>query len=125
MQHTLESPLRGKKSYPNLFGNPAKNRVGDVDQATQYGPDNKACWYADQYKGTDMFGMTQGIFGGNSPPKGMSKKNERRTYIQTIQHQFEVINQPIQRKRQFFRVVTQAVPAYIRSNDAHRLPKVA
>src|SRR5258706_7548528 len=125
MQHALESPLRGKKSDPNLFCCPAKNRVGDIDQATQDGTDNEARWYADQYEGADMFGMTQGIFSGDSTTKGVSEEDERRAHVQPIQHQFEVINQPIQRERQFFRVVTQAMPAHIRSNDVHCLSKVA
>src|SRR5690349_13965571 len=67
--------------------------------------------------------MTQRILGSYGPTKGVSKEDEWHTHIHTIQHQFKVVNQPIQRERQFFGIISEAVPPHIGSNDAHSLPK--
>src|SRR6266568_4570895 len=65
--------------------------------------------------------MAQGIFRSDSTTKGVANQRERMLHVQGLENRLQIINEAVDGMGEGGGIVTEAMTAHIRSNNAHRL----
>ena len=103
--------LRSVQRYFDGFRYPAKDGIGDAQETTHDFAHDKTRGDPDHDQPANVFGMAQGILGGDGAAEGMGDEIKRARHSQALQHEFQVIHQVFHGAGQFYGIIAQAMPA--------------
>src|SRR6266567_8825696 len=121
----LECPLWSGLNCAKSFAEIAKEGVRNDQQFTQAWGQGEVRGHADQHQAVQLLGVANSVFAGNSAAKGMPNEMNRSLDLQSIQDDFQVIDQAIHGIGKSDGIIAQYVATLVGGKHPHALAEEA